>query len=246
MLLPTKGELRDDSKNGCVAGYPKNAPSGSQGQVDFNKGSLAWWPTVQAIHLLTKSFLKRHNIFIFFNLYIIKLWDPFFRLFVNARVVNTQTLAVTHPPTPPPPPPIKIQSSQLNKRIPNFKITCLKKLLTVSVTGLKFVRSGTGSNSAPSAKWIDFRLSYTELRLERSDEAGESTILDCCKTTKDTNFANRVEVELPDVVYCERGSTYTNSELRDQTARQVVAYKRFQTMEIYKTVSTKSGRGRLR
>ena len=43
MLLSTKGALRDrhDSKNGCVAGYPKNAPSGSQGQVDFNKGSLA-------------------------------------------------------------------------------------------------------------------------------------------------------------------------------------------------------------
>ena len=71
-------------------------------------------------------------------------------------------------------------------------------------------------------------------------------MLDCCKTAKDTNFTNRVEVELPDVVYCERSSTYTNSELRDQTLRQVVAYKRFKTMEIYKTVSTKSGRGRLR
>ena len=48
------------------------------------------------------------------------------------------------------------------------------------------------------------------------------------------------------MVYCERGSTYTNSELRDQTLRQVVAHKRFKAMEIYKTVSTKSGRGRSR
>ena len=63
-----------------------------------------------------------------------------------------------------------------------MKVTCLKKLLTVRVTGLKFVKSGTTSYSATSARFTDFRDSYIELRLDRTDAVCVSDILDCCHT----------------------------------------------------------------
>ena len=62
-----------------------------------------------------------------------------------------------------------------------MKVTCLKKLPTVSVTGLKFVKSGATSNSATSARFTDFRASYIELRLDRTDDVCASDILDCCR-----------------------------------------------------------------
>lgn len=61
-----------------------------------------------------------------------------------------------------------------------MEVTCLKKLLIVSVTGLKFVKSGTTSYSAISVRFIDLRDSYTELRLDRTDNVCVSVILDCC------------------------------------------------------------------